>query len=344
MEEKQKGKLLDIEINEDAPSYTIQQVMDLLDVSRKTVHNLSDKGYIQAIELPYHTRFRKVYTQESVDRFIEIRDSYVPVINIADECGVPKQKIFNLMKVNNIPYEIDKIYYKRNTAIVTPELANEIKKLISTEEAALNTSRKSDFVYKGYALFQPFINQEGHTYRLSLFEENGKKSWGFYVNNAFLPFTEALRNKFEPVYTLADLPAIKSAYASFDCLSFDNNTKQFIDLLYQNVGVRNLYVQLKSNGKLEVYIKEVALKIEDEINFNVTETWLREALKEGDVSIQENVLYIYGSHKINSYYMNINTIKKIESLSAKLKLSSPEIIEKGIELLELQSSLEIDND
>lgn len=344
MEEKQKGKLLDIEINEDAESYTIQQVMELLDVSRKTVHNLSDKGHIQAIELPYHTRFRKVYTQESVDKFIEVRDSYVPVINIADECGVPKQKIFNLMKVNNLSYEIDKIHYKRNTAIVTPELAKEIKKLISTEEIALNTSRKSDFVYKGYALFQPFTDREGHTYRLSLFEESGKKSWGFFVNNAFLPFTEAQKNKFEPVYTLADLPAIKSAYASFECLSFDNNTKHFIDLLYQKVGVRNLYVQLKSNGKLLVYIKEVAIKIKGENNFNVSESWLRNALKEGDVSFHEDVLYIYGSHKINSYYLNINTIKKIESLSAKLKLSSPEIIERGIELLELQSSLETDNE
>ncbi|MEV6689722.1 MULTISPECIES: helix-turn-helix domain-containing protein [Bacillati] len=343
MEEKQNGKLLDIEINEDAESYTIQQVMKLLDVSRKTVHNLSDKGYIQAIELPYHTRFRKVYTKKSVDKFIEVRDSYVPVINIADECGVPKQKIFNLMKVNNLSYEIDKIHYKRNTAIVTPELAKEIKKLISTEEIALNTSRKSDFVYKGYALFQPFTDREGHTYRLSLFEENRKKSWGFYVNNAFLPFTEAQKNKFEPVYTLVDLPAIKSAYASFECLSFDNNTKHFIDLLYQKVGVRNLYVQLKSNGKLKVYIKEVALKIDVE-NFNALEPWLKDSLNEGDVSLVENVLYIYGSHKINSYYLNINTIKKIESLSAKLKLSSPEIIEKGIKLLEQQISRDADKE
>lgn len=338
MEEKQKGKLLDIEINEDAPSYTIQQVMDLLDVSRKTVHNLSDKGYIQAIELPYHTRFRKVYTQESVDKFIDERDKFVPIVNIADECGVPKQKIFNLMKANNLPYEIDKIHYKRSTAIVTPKLAKEIKKLLTTEDLALNTSRKSDFVYKGYALFQPFIDQEGHTYRLSLIEENGKRSWGFYVQNAFLPFIVAQDYKFEPVYKLADLPAIKSSYAAFECLSFDNNTKQFIDLLYKKVGVRNLYVQLKSNGKLEIYIKEVAIKIDNADDFNASELWLRDALKEGDVSLKEDVLCIFGSHKTNSYYLNINTIKKIESLSARLKLSSPEIIEKGIELLEQQIS------
>lgn len=244
------------------------------------------------------------------------------------------------MKANNLPYEIDKIHYKRSTAIVTPELAKEIKKLLTIEEPALNTSRKSDFVYKGYALFQPFIDREGHTYRLSILEENGKRSWGFYVQNAFLPFTVAQDYKFEPVYKLADLPVIKSSYAAFECLSFDNNTKQFIDLLYKKVGVRNLYVQLKSNGKLEIYIKEVAIKIDIADDFNASELWLRDALKEGDVSLKEDVLYIFGSHKTNSYYLNINTIKKIESLSAKLKLSSPEIIEKGIELLEQQINKE----
>ncbi|MFJ7890412.1 helix-turn-helix domain-containing protein [Lysinibacillus xylanilyticus] len=334
MEEKQQGKLLDLEINEDAESYTIQQVMDLLDVSRKTVHNLADRGNIQAIELPYHTRFRKVYTQESVNNFINERDKFVPIISIADECGVPKQKVFNLLKVHNIPYTIDKIHYKRNTGVVTSEMAAKLKEMITTEETNLNTSRKSDFVYNGFALFQPFIDSEGHTYRLSTLVEDGKRSWGFYVKNTFLPFAAAKKNNFVPVYNLNDLPVIKSSYATFECHSYDNNTKQFIDLLYQKVGYRNLYVQQCPNGVLKIFIKESIVKIEQGDNFNVTQTWLDTALKEGEASLNDNILSIFGSHKTSSYYMRIDTVKKIESLSTDLNISIAEVIEKGIDILE----------
>lgn len=337
MEDSQKPKrFMNIELNEDVETYTIQQVMELLDVSRKTVYNLAEKGHLQIIEYPYHTSFQRRYTKSSVAQYLENREKYVPIIKIANEFGVIKQKVFNLAITNNLPYSIDEIHFKRKTAVVTKEVANQLRTLLENKETTVDTSRKSDFVYNGYALYQPFIATDGAFYRLFVDENDSRKKWGFYVNNTFLPFAAARKSNFEPVYHLSDQPAIKSSYAVFECVSYDNNTRHFLDLLYQQVGIRNLYVHQLPGGKLGIHVKDAVLIIEENTDSKLSSSWIEQSIVSGEAYIEGNELHINGSHKIYSKYMSIKTIRTIEQLAAELDISSAEVIDMAVNLLKQQ--------
>jgi transposase len=83
---------------DDVETYTVQQVMDILDVSRGTIYTLANRGFIEAKEYLFHSRPRKLFTQASVDAYKQKLDSTITVTKASRTTWINCTSCFPVIK------------------------------------------------------------------------------------------------------------------------------------------------------------------------------------------------------------------------------------------------------
>lgn len=332
--------LLDIEPPDadDEETYTVQQVMALLNVGRTTVYNLAKRGLIKTREYLRNERTIQYFTQSSVHAFKENVDSFITVKGVAAEFNFTVPHTFQLLKKHNIPYELNEQNFTRPTSVLSQDSYEKICAVCKELQSKVNHNRLSSFIYKGYGLHQAFQDGEGRIVRLTISQKAQPKKWGFFVNNAFLELETALKQGFTPLYSLKNQKKAtkQKSYAVFQCQSYLVDVYEWIDYLYKNVGIRDLSIMPLDNGQIQISLKAGEyLFNEEELNY-LSVQWLKERIVEGDVltnEAQPNVLIIYGSHRSQTYHLKTSTYQLVEDLTVKFDCSQSEVIEMALALL-----------
>lgn len=320
-------EFLSIKEDYDVETYTLKQVMELLDIKQKAVYNLASRGHIKALDFPYGKRIVYHYTRESVDQFLRDKQNFITISELADEFNLSKNVVFSCLQKNNISYELNEIHFPRRTAVITVSQVEQIRELLKNlvNDKQPNTARKSDFYRNGYGLYQPFIDPNGSVVRLVM-DENTQSDWGFYSNNFFLPLTQALKEGYQPQYEILDFPAIRSPYAVFTAASYDKTNKVLIDLAYQQLGFRNMYIE-QADKEIRIHLKEAILELSEYGRASLTEEWIQHASKDGFSVIQNGCLEIKSGIQIASYYLKSHVSNWIDEYAKTYELQPGEVIE-----------------
>lgn len=314
----------------DVETYSLNQVMEMLDIKQKAVYNLADRGHIKALDFFHGKRTVYHYTQESVDRFLREKSRYITIPELAAEFNVSKSAFFNFLQKNDIHYDLDEIHYPRKTAVVTLSEANRIRMLWNELEKRPSTVRKSDFYKNGFGLYQLFSDPSGNLVRLVT--DRNSNHWGFFSYNSFTPLYAALEKGYTPKYVIKDIPAKRSPYAIFTAASYDKSIRTLIDLAYQKIGFRNMYIT-QSNNEIQIHLKEGTIPLTEEEQSSLSEDWIKNANKDGFSAIVEGRLVIESGMKTASYFIKSNVAKWIDEYASEHELQPGEVIELAMGLL-----------
>lgn len=330
--------LLDRELPDpdDVETYTVQQVMHILNISRTTVYSLVNRGYIEAKEYLVNSRTRKLFTQASVDAYKQKLESLITVKKVAEQHGLTVGHIFQLLNKHDIPYEVNEQEFTRPTAVLSPEAYQAILKVVKEVQESQNLNRRSTFIYKGYGLHQPFKDSDGNIVRLVAHNSEHRKMWGFFFQGDFIPLETALKEGFNPVYQLkTQQKATKQQYyATFECKTFMPEAMEWIDYVYTHVGVKDLYIRQLDNNTLQIKVKAGEYSFDENQFDYLNLQWLINSVIEGNVEEgeSEQSITIHGKYRAQTYHLLLPTYYKIEELAATAGCTQSEIIERAFAL------------
>lgn len=314
----------------DVETYTVSQVMKLLNVSRKTVYNMHKDKRIVGHTYKVDGKPRTLFTQESIKAELDKRKAMnvVTVPELAKKYNTSSASILNILRKHNIPYELNETDFARKTSTLTQENCR-LFEAISAGEFNDDSKRRSSFVYKGYALYQLFKDTKGTLYRLRKQED----VWGFVEGDTFLKLEKALRMGFSPIYTIhtKKLASRGKYYATFDCSLLDNQTFEWIDFLYTTIAIRDLHFEQVDSLHVRIRVKASFIELnQDKVSFE----WLEKHLTIGDLILDDDslTLEIVGSHKTTSFAVPIDLSKSLHEMSLEQDVPQSVIIEEALRI------------
>ncbi|MBQ0139011.1 MAG: hypothetical protein KBT36_06925 [Kurthia sp.] len=246
---------------EDVPTYSLDETMQLLNVGKTALNNLAQKRIIIEIEnptAPNSNRMKRSYTIESVDRYKAFLDSHVTVATISNEFSMPRTSVFNLLRQHELPYNVDAENFVKRTAYVTKDIYLTVVDILNDRKnATFETRRKADFYSKGYGLFQPFNFPNGQQKRLQF---NEQLELGFFGPEGFERVESAVKNGAIPHYQISKSKTFpKNHYMQLQVSVYNRAIYLIIDQAYQQIGYKNMYIKV-ANNKIHLFLKQTALK------------------------------------------------------------------------------------
>lgn len=297
---KEGNSILDIDPY-DVETYTIEQTMDILKISRPTVDRLLANELIEQKDYLIGGKSRKMLTQDSVNAYKQLYDELEgrSIKQLAKQYNTSSSRIMYLLKLHNIPYYIEETLLLRKTAVLAAE---DVERFQLNVSPLLHQSKKNvnSFLHKDFALYQLFHLPDGSSTRLSKLNNQ----WGFSSIVSFIPLSDALAEGYVPAYEIDRKSKVaKSRFsAAFHFSSLDQRTFQFIDFLYQHVSVKNLQIKHTNSSIIEVSIK--SMQLQADIFSPEFVAWLQDCCISGECQLPEDyVVFIEGNHKNVSFAM-----------------------------------------
>lgn len=332
------NKLNSISLQE---TYTASQAAQMLGVTRQTIYKYGKEGILEEIKYPHNLSIRKVYTKESVKRLIEklttqeSDNNRISITQLSKEWNIERNKLYNIIKSNQLPYVVDREHFSRPTTVISLEVKNRIEEILKEQQSRPSLKHaKLDFSKPNcnIAIYQKFFDGNGEVRRIIRKVENGKVHWGFLVSDGFLPYKKAINYGYRTAYPLSQTPATKNnGYSKFKVPKYEAITFDFLDFLYQECGINNLYIEDLNQSEMNIHVKENEILITP-AGLPFTDEWLNEHIIEGEISITESSIIFGSNRKYTTVSMQVDIYTKLQEIAIEKKCSMNELIESSIHL------------
>ncbi|PJO43381.1 DNA-binding protein [Lysinibacillus xylanilyticus] len=239
---------------------TMKEVAETLSVAESTVYKYIQKGLLEEIEQPnlkFAINGQRLFTTQSVLNLTEQMTDTSNQISLnayAKEKKISPELLKRLIAENDI--EVPKGFHGlRQTYLISPEIREILDQLILENNFAHFRTKKNYFNSKhNIALLQPFVVEEGRTYRVMV---EGRR-WGFYTETGFTDFESFPHAK--PLYDIHK-PIVRSTlYVNFSIPKNEKNAYSYVDAIYNIFGVENAQLILTDehiNGRIKMNNLEV---------------------------------------------------------------------------------------
>lgn len=325
---------------EDVPTYSLNETMQLLNLGKTALYNLAKKGIITEIEnptAPNSNRMKRSYMIESVDRYKAFLDSHVTVATISNEFSVPRTSVFSLLRLHELPYNVDADNFVKRTAYVTKDIYLKVVEILNDRKnATFETRRKADFYTKGYGLFQPFNFPNGQQKRLQL---NEQLELGFFGPEGFERVESAVKNGATPHYQISKSDTYpNNHYMQLQVSAYNRAIYSIIDQAYQQIGYKNMYLKVVKN-KIYLFLKQTALAgmrdpIDKAGDFNDI------AWETGSFEWNGIDLVLKSDLQVHSIFMEDELAAALSTYAKDRNMRVNDVIKQGFEMLQKGSNSE----
>lgn len=269
---------------------TMKEIAETLSVAESTVYKYIQKGLLVEIEQPnlkYAINGQRLFTAESVSNLkSQMTDTskHMSLNSYAKEKKVSPELLKRIIAENDI--EIPKgTHGLRQTYLISPEIKETLDQLI-IENNFVHFRTKNNYYNSGknIALLQPFIDEDGRTYRVMI---EGRR-WGFYTETGFTTF-ESLKG--QPLYDIHKPTVRSSLYVNFSIPKNEKNSYLYVDAIYNIFGIENAQLLL-TDESINGRIKMNNWKVANESEHIEKLLELNKYTLNGELKLIENVLHV----------------------------------------------------
>lgn len=313
--------------------YTRKEVAELLGVSKATVYHYAKQKKIIKIEDPHRMIREARYRKKEVDQLAEERKRNEPTglrpSELANELGVPIQRIYTLIQETDLPIEQLPSGDERTVYSISEEAAAWMRDEVKRTAPARGTRLEFYDATHDVALYQLYRTKDGQTSR-ALRNEAGE--WGFYIQSSiWVPLTTALEmHQYEPAYSIHQETMPIRGYTDLSLPKDLPMSYLFLDFVYEVWGIENIRLRERKE-RIELSIKSGEVSLSDSVPESITQGLVNEFLVKGEILCEEDRWVLVSGYRRTTFELPSTTLNKLRKVSKENDMTMSEYIEYVLE-------------